>query len=152
MAASLKAELWRGDLGACFDKDVHGEWVTTLVHNNMRAMWHGVFDQVRRCAGRREPFNFTPTGVNSLSFGSPHVRCTPMGRTCAAKHYRSFSRGMAQQPGGGVSPEPVCRRGRACRGYRAVCEWQPRHTCGLLNTAWCPTPFDLVTRCGKAKY
>ena len=30
----------------------------------------------------REPFNFTPVGVNSISFGPPHVRCTPMGRTC----------------------------------------------------------------------
>ena len=51
---------------------------------------------------RREPFNFTPMGVNSISFGSPHVRCTPMGRTCGEprrnqekyppeKYYRSFS-------------------------------------------------------------
>ena len=37
------------------------------------------------CAGpvpgaRREPFNFTPMGVNPISPGSPHVR--PMGRTC----------------------------------------------------------------------
>ena len=29
---------------------------------------------------RREPFNFTPMGVNPISSGSPHVR--PMGRTC----------------------------------------------------------------------
>ena len=29
---------------------------------------------------RREPFNSTPVAVNSVSFGSPHVR--PMGRTC----------------------------------------------------------------------
>jgi len=33
---------------------------------------------------RREPSNSTPMGVNSMSFGSPHVRCTPMGRTCGA--------------------------------------------------------------------
>ena len=31
---------------------------------------------------RREPFNFTPMGVNPTSSGSPHVR--PMGRTCGA--------------------------------------------------------------------
>ncbi len=31
---------------------------------------------------RREPFNFTPMAVNPISSGSPHVRCTPMGRTC----------------------------------------------------------------------
>ena len=28
----------------------------------------------------REPLNSTPMAVNSISFGSPHVR--PMGRTC----------------------------------------------------------------------
>ena len=27
----------------------------------------------------REPFNFTPTAVNSISSGSPRVRCTPHG-------------------------------------------------------------------------
>ena len=33
---------------------------------------------------RHEPFNFTPMGVNLISSGSPHARCTPMGvhRTC----------------------------------------------------------------------
>ena len=31
---------------------------------------------------RRGRFNFTPIWVNSISFGSPHVR--PMGRTCGA--------------------------------------------------------------------
>ena len=30
----------------------------------------------------REPSNSTPMGVNPISSGSPHVRCTPMGRTC----------------------------------------------------------------------
>ena len=29
---------------------------------------------------RPDPFTFTPMGVNSISFGSPHVR--PTGRTC----------------------------------------------------------------------
>ena len=29
---------------------------------------------------RREPFNFTPMGVNPVSSGPPHVR--PIGRTC----------------------------------------------------------------------
>ncbi len=34
----------------------------------------------RRRGLQREPFNFTPMAVNSISSGSPHVR--PMGRTC----------------------------------------------------------------------
>ena len=33
-------------------------------------------------ASRAVQFNLTTTGVNSTSFGSPHVRCTPMGRAC----------------------------------------------------------------------
>lgn len=46
-AAALKARLWRAELGAAFDRgrDGAGEFVSTLVHNNIRAMWHGVFDQ-----------------------------------------------------------------------------------------------------------
>ena len=35
---------------------------------------------VNRRQTSRAPFNFTPTAVNSISSGSPHVR--PMGRTC----------------------------------------------------------------------
>lgn len=46
-AAALKARLWRAELGAAYDRgrDGAGEFVSTLVHNNVRAMWHGVFDQ-----------------------------------------------------------------------------------------------------------
>ena len=31
---------------------------------------------------RREPFNSTHMGANPIPSGSPHVRCTPIGRTC----------------------------------------------------------------------
>ena len=46
-AAILKRRLWRESHGACFDRerDGNGSYVTTLVHNNLRAMWHGIFDQ-----------------------------------------------------------------------------------------------------------
>ena len=30
----------------------------------------------------REPFNSTPMGLSSIVFGTPHVRCTPVERTC----------------------------------------------------------------------
>ena len=33
-------------------------------------------------AVRPEPFNSTPMAANSIPFGSPHVRCTPMGVHC----------------------------------------------------------------------
>jgi hypothetical protein len=36
VAAILKATLWRLEMKACFDKDIDGKWVTTLVHNNLR--------------------------------------------------------------------------------------------------------------------
>ena len=46
-AAALKARLWRAELGACFDRerDGAGAFVSTLLHNNLRAMWAGTFDQ-----------------------------------------------------------------------------------------------------------
>ena len=45
VAATLEATLWRAEEKACFDKDVAGAWVTTLVHNNLRMMWHEAFSQ-----------------------------------------------------------------------------------------------------------
>lgn len=47
-AAALKAHLWRPDLGACFDRERDGNqsFVSSLLHNNLRTMWHGAFSQV----------------------------------------------------------------------------------------------------------
>jgi hypothetical protein len=45
LAATAKLSLWRASRHAMFDRDYHGEWVSTLVHNNIRMMWHGLFDQ-----------------------------------------------------------------------------------------------------------
>lgn len=39
------ANLWRDDHGAMFDRDAEDRWVTTLCHNNLRMMWHGLFTQ-----------------------------------------------------------------------------------------------------------
>ena len=46
-AAALRRRLWRADRGACFDRERDGNhsFVETLVHNNLRAMWHGAFSQ-----------------------------------------------------------------------------------------------------------
>ena len=55
-------------------------------HGRVRVR-RAVQEQLGRLAGphtRHEPLNDTPMGVNSTSFGSPRVRCTPMGRTCGA--------------------------------------------------------------------
>ena len=36
-------------------------------------------DGAKEAAAVRGSLNSTPTGVDSISFGSPHVRCTPVG-------------------------------------------------------------------------
>jgi hypothetical protein len=45
VADSLKRALWIEDRGACYDIDANGQVVDVLVHNNLRAMWHGAFSQ-----------------------------------------------------------------------------------------------------------
>ena len=39
------ANLWRPDHSAMYDRDATDSWVTTLVHNNLRMMWLGLFTQ-----------------------------------------------------------------------------------------------------------
>ena len=39
------AGLWRPDHSAMYDRDATDAWVTTLVHNNLRMMWLGLFTQ-----------------------------------------------------------------------------------------------------------
>lgn len=45
VATLTTANLWRQELGAMYDRDAVDTWVTTLVHNNLRMMWHGLFSQ-----------------------------------------------------------------------------------------------------------
>ena len=45
VANLTSANLWREELGAMFERDVNDEWVTTLTHNSLRMMWHGLFTQ-----------------------------------------------------------------------------------------------------------
>jgi hypothetical protein len=80
-AASLKARLWRPELGACFDRERDGSqtFVSTLVHNNIRAMWAGVFDQgmadafVAMHLMNRSEF-WTPTPLTSISASDPRFK------------------------------------------------------------------------------
>ena len=77
-AASLKRRLWRAEVGACFDRERDGSmaFVPTLVHNNLRAMWHNAFDQgmadtfVARHLMNRSEF-WTPTPLTSISVSDP---------------------------------------------------------------------------------
>jgi hypothetical protein len=78
-SAALKEWLWREDLGAAFDRERDGAqaYVSTLVHNNVRAMWAGVFDQgmadafVARHLMNRSEF-FTATPLPSIAVSDPH--------------------------------------------------------------------------------
>ena len=45
LAAKTTAALWVDEQHAMFDLDVRGRRVTTLSHNNLRMMWHGLFTQ-----------------------------------------------------------------------------------------------------------
>ena len=80
-AASLRARLWRDELGAAFDRERDGAqaFVTTLVHNNIRAMWAGVFDQamadafVARHLMNSSEF-FTATPLPSIAVSDPRFK------------------------------------------------------------------------------
>ena len=41
----VKEYLWREEKHACYDRDENNEFLDILVHNNIRCMYHGVFDQ-----------------------------------------------------------------------------------------------------------
>jgi hypothetical protein len=82
-SAALRARLWRDDLGAAFDRERDGaqSFVTTLVHNNVRAMWHGVFSQdmaeafIARHLMNRSEF-WTATPLPSISVSDPRFHDT----------------------------------------------------------------------------
>ena len=41
----VREYLWRDDKHACYDRDENNEFLEILVHNNIRCMYHGMFDQ-----------------------------------------------------------------------------------------------------------
>lgn len=41
----LREYLWREEKGACYDRDRFGNFTDTLLHNNLRCMYHGSFTQ-----------------------------------------------------------------------------------------------------------
>ena len=78
-ATSLKQVLWLENMGAAYDRERDGSqnYVTTLVHNNIRAMWSGVFDQnmadafISRHLMNHSEF-FTSTPLPSISVSDSH--------------------------------------------------------------------------------
>ena len=65
-----------GETGDMITKEV-----LQLVHHGMANLTMQIFDpEVAHKPGTcPHPFNSTPMAANSFLFGSPHVRCTPMG-------------------------------------------------------------------------
>ena len=62
-----------GGVGAVEERPLFVFWSPHNVHTSL---------MVPEPYASTQPFNSAPMGVNSISFGSPRVRCTPMGRTC----------------------------------------------------------------------
>jgi hypothetical protein len=80
-AAALRARLWREELGACFDRERDGEqsYVSSLLHNNLRAMWAGAFDQAMADAFVAQHLMnasefWTPTPLPSISAADPRFQ------------------------------------------------------------------------------
>ena len=77
VADAAKAALWREDKSAMFDRYADNSWVTSLQHNNLRAMWLGLFDQgmadafVRVNLMNRSRF-FTKMPLPSISVSDDH--------------------------------------------------------------------------------
>jgi len=74
--SALKANLWRPDKGAAYDKGRDNQWMETLIHNNLRCMYYGVFDQtmadefIRRHLLNPKEF-FTPVPLPSIAANDP---------------------------------------------------------------------------------
>jgi hypothetical protein len=73
---SFRDNLWRPELGAAYDRDRHNNFMETLIHNNLRCMWYGLFDQemaeefVSRHLFNPEEF-FTPFPLPSIAANDP---------------------------------------------------------------------------------
>lgn len=72
----IRSYLWRDTHGACYDRDCNNQFLDTLVHNNLRCMYHGSFD--RYMAGRfvgehlLNPDEFwTPMPLPSIAANDP---------------------------------------------------------------------------------
>jgi len=73
---ALKANLWRPEKGAAYDKDRNNQWMETLIHNNLRCMYYGVFSQemadefIRRHLLNPKEF-LTPVPLPSIAANDP---------------------------------------------------------------------------------
>ena len=75
----VREYLWREEKHACFDRDENNEFLDILVHNNLRCMYHGLFDQqmadefIRFHMFNPEEF-WTPMPLPSIAVNDPCFR------------------------------------------------------------------------------
>lgn len=75
----MREYLWIEEKDACFDRDCNHEFMDILLHNNLRCMYFGAFDQdmaerfVRRHLFSKEEF-FTPVPLPSIAANDPMFR------------------------------------------------------------------------------
>jgi hypothetical protein len=80
--AKLKEYLWDNQRHACFDRDKQGKVMDILVHNNLRCMYYGSFDQemadrfIRYHLLNPEEF-WTPMPLPSIAVNNPYFRNNP---------------------------------------------------------------------------
>ncbi len=72
----ITSYLWRDDRGACYDRDCDNRFLDTLIHNNLRAMYHGAFSQAMAgrfvCEHLLNPAEFwTPMPLPSIAANDP---------------------------------------------------------------------------------
>jgi hypothetical protein len=76
---TLKDYLWDKERKACFDRDKNNEFLDVLLHNNLRCMWYGSFDQemadsfVKTHLLNPEAF-WTPFPLPSIAANDPMFR------------------------------------------------------------------------------
>ena len=75
----VREYLWREEKGACYDRDCGNRFLDTLLHNNLRAMYHGLFqpDMAERFVSSHllNPAEFwTPMPLPSIAANDPLFR------------------------------------------------------------------------------
>lgn len=74
--STLNSYLWREDKGALYDRDCNNDFLDTLIHNNLRVMYHGAYDYdkamrfVNEHLMNPEEF-FTPMPLTSIAANDP---------------------------------------------------------------------------------
>lgn len=73
---TLNSYLWREEKGALYDRDCNNEFLDTLIHNNLRVMYHGAYDYDKAMRFVKEHLLnpdefFTPMPLTSIAANDP---------------------------------------------------------------------------------